>query len=297
MAMNKSLPPLGWFRAFESAARHLNFTHAADELNLTQSAVSQHIRSLESRLGCPLFIRQHRKLVLTDEGRRLLPTVRKSITQLKEATQAFDGTSGREVITVSASASILQWYIVPGLQEFMREHPSHDVRIISKIWPDEFSIGAADVEIRFDTPESSEKRSKLLFPDSMVLVSSPGTVGKLEDHPLIGVAGTNDTWEKWFHGTGHPSVPAVNCTVESHGMAVDCARAGVGIALTSFTISAPALADGSLVLFDRNFLPATDGYYLSFNKGEPEKPAVSEFIEWLRDRIDSIKANVLKSAC
>ena len=87
--MSKSLPPLTWFRAFEAASRHLNFTMAANEIGLTQSAVSQHVRSLETRLGVFLFVRKPRGLALTDEGRKLQPQVGAALELLGEATRDF----------------------------------------------------------------------------------------------------------------------------------------------------------------------------------------------------------------
>ncbi len=88
--MGRSLPPLGWFRAFESAANHQSFTAAAEELGLTQSAVSQQIRQLESRLGCRLFERKPRGIALTDDARKLLPQVRRAIDTLRDATAPYD---------------------------------------------------------------------------------------------------------------------------------------------------------------------------------------------------------------
>ena len=113
--MSRHLPPLNWFRVFEAAARHQKFTAAADELGMTQSAVSQQIRALEERLATQLFLRQPRGLLLTDAGRKLLPKVSSSIENLKNATDMFDIGPSAGNLTVAASVSIAQWVIAPHL--------------------------------------------------------------------------------------------------------------------------------------------------------------------------------------
>ena len=287
--MNKSLPPLAWFRAFECAARHLNFTHAARELNLTQSAVSQHIRALEHRLGSALFVRQHRKLFLTDSGRRLLPSVSSSIAQLREATRSFDVMPGTNTLNISVSVSIAQWYLAPRLKHFLHQHPELDIRVVSKVWSDEFSGSTADLEIRFDSPDSAEQGFELLCSDSSVVVSSPNTIGDICDQPMINVVGTNDTWARWADKTEYKGTLNIRASVESHGMAVDFARSGMGVAFTSFTIAAPSLVDGSLVLHGKELSPAHDGYYIRISESE-NQPIANVFADWLRNEIEMAKS-------
>ena len=137
--MAQFIPPLTWFRAFESAARHLSFTKAADELNLTQSAISQHVRSLEGQFGCELFARKHRSLELTDNGRRLLPYVSNAISMLAAAAATFEVGTEKTILTIAASPSIARWCIVPNLKSFTDDNPDIAVRLITKTWPDEFS--------------------------------------------------------------------------------------------------------------------------------------------------------------
>ena len=132
--MARSLPPLTWFRAFECAARHLSFTAAAQELNLTQSAISQHVRSLEQKFGSPLFVRKHRGIALTDHGRRLLPSVANAISILQSASDTFETASDKGLLTISASPSVTQFYLVPRINEFARIHGNIGFRIISKVW-------------------------------------------------------------------------------------------------------------------------------------------------------------------
>lgn len=118
LLLPKSLPPLTWFRTFEAAARHLSFTAAADEIGLTQSAVSQQVKALETRLRVSLFIRQARGMSLTDDGRRLLPQVGAALGTLAAATDTFDAGSTQNLLTVASSVSVAQWVIAPNLPNF-----------------------------------------------------------------------------------------------------------------------------------------------------------------------------------
>ena len=176
--MVQPLPPLAWFRAFECAARHLSFTLAAQELNLTQSAISQHIRSLEHRFGCALFIRKHRGIALTDQGRRLLPEVANAINILRSASETLETPADKRLLTISVSTSLAQWYLAPKLKYFAEDHANLGLRIISKVWPDEFAGLKADVEIRFDAPGSAEPGSSRIGSNKIVCVASQTWLNK-----------------------------------------------------------------------------------------------------------------------
>ena len=116
------MPPLTWFRAFDAAARHLNFTAAAEELGLTQSAISQHVRSLELRFGTILFERKPRGLALTDEGRRMVPDVSKALNTLADLSRDFDQRPEGPSLTIASSVSVAQWYLAQGIAGFSITH-------------------------------------------------------------------------------------------------------------------------------------------------------------------------------
>ncbi len=293
--MTRSLPPLAWFRAFECAARHLSFTLAAQELNLTQSAISQHVRSLEHKFGCALFIRKHRGIALTDQGRRLLPTVARAIGILQLATDTFETPTDKRLLTISVSTSLAQWYLAPRLKRFAAQHPDVGFRVISKVWPDEFTGLNADIEIRFDAPSSAQSGSVRIGQNWMIMVASPDLISRshrngefspanITDYSLIQVLGTTDTWNRWAVARDYAGTLNIICNVESHGAAVDFARAGTGIALTSSLIAAPCLADGTLIAIEKESLAAHDGYYLSITQNENSEIAAA-FSAWLQEEI------------
>jgi len=297
--MKKSIPPLTWFRAFESAARHLSFTKAAEELSLTQSAISQHVRALEEQFGCALFIRKHRGLALSDHGRRLLPSVSTAISTLASAAAAFETGASKKVLTVAASLSISRWYILPHLKSFTEQHRDIAIRLTSKTWPDEFSGLEADVEIRFDSSQSAGKNARLIEPNALQIVASPSLVKKkqsvayapekIAQLPLIQVIGTADTWQEWARHNGITRPLDYVAFVESHGIAIDMARKGVGVAYTNGIIAAPSVKEKSLHILERIEAVPKEGYYLTKNSND-EDSASSLFSSWLDSIIKDYSA-------
>lgn len=289
--MPNYIPPFTWFKAFESAARHLNFTKAAQELNLTQSAVSQHVRALEESFGCTLFIRKHRGLELSDHGRRLLPSVSSAVTALTSAAATFDISSPKKILSVAVSSSISQWIIVPHLSSFTDLWGNVAVRLTTRTWADEFAGLDADLEIRFDTEKSSNQNSELLQPNNMIIVTSPEltegrngqdfTPSEICKFPLIQVLGTADTWQNWADKQNLKEELNICTYVESHGIALDFAKHGHAIAYTNSLIAGASLAEGSLIKLGNTSVKTKEGYYLDIKNG-PNKDIAVEFANLLK---------------
>lgn len=303
--MARSIPPLTWFRAFESAARTLSFTAAAQELGMTQSAVSQQINALETRFGCQLFLRKNRGLALTDEGRRLVPSVRQAIATLRHASESFDADTNKQLLTVATSVSIAQWYLVPRMKYFLQANPNIGVRLMTKVWPDEFGQSGVDVEIRFDSLKSESSNAVTLGSGKSIMVCSPGLIqGNIWDkslselidgYPLIQVVGTSDTWQAWSDKSEYSGELNPTTFVDSHGMAVDFARSGTGIALTSQVVAAPSLCDGSLIQLNAPHLEARDGYHTTIFPSH--KSELSErFIAWLSAEVEKAETDIPQTA-
>ena len=288
---NRALPPLGWFRVFESAARLLSFTAAADELGLTQSAVSQQIRALEERFGCALFIRKPRGIALTDNGRRLLPGVSDGISNLRIAVEAFEPATDPELLTVATSVSIAQWFLAPLLQEFLAQNKQARVRIVTAVWPDEFISSSADVHIRYCPIDSADKNAKALGNNQIALFAAPACISNqpkrqnvaqlIKNTPLIQAVGTADTWERFAQLAKLPIDKRVTTYVDSHGLAVDVAQSGSGMALTSMLIAAPSVISGKLQLLHNQTMPAKDGYFIDTTNHRDNELA-QRFTAWLQ---------------
>lgn len=289
--MARSLPPLTWLRSFEASARHLSFTAAAQELGLTQSAISQQVRALELRLGVQLFQRKPRGLALTDDGRRLLPQVGASLDQLAVAVSGFEAGSQSGLLTVAASVSVTRWLIAPHLQSFLAAHPGLRLRLIGTIWPDEFSASLADVEVRFGSKQQVGKGAERLVPDDLVAVARPGLPDGLEEQVLIEAVGTSSGWREWSRRDGRSGDLAPSVFVDSYGAALDLAVSGAGVALTSSLLAAGALADGRLSAVSDTRLESQEGYFLAVTT---PSEAARAFSDWLVAQVAGSAANLLE---
>lgn len=278
--MSKSLPPLTWFRSFEAAARTLSFTAAAEEIGLTQSAVSQQVKSLEMRLGVDLFVRRTRGLALTDAGRKLLPEVGSALEMLSGAAARFDIGAAGDLLTVATSVSIAQWVIAPNLAAFKTQNPEIRLRILSAIWPDDFHASRADVQIRFGSEKQVGAGSQRLLPDHLIAVKSPSLETDFGSCPLIETVGTSNGWATWGEANGPVQEPTV--FADTYGMALQLAVHGNGAALVSELVAKHAVTSGLVVQAHPGQIESKEGYFLSINE---ELPAAGVFRDWLRTQL------------
>ena len=291
--MRRSLPPMAWFRSFESAARHLSFTSAATELGVTQSAISQNVRALENKLATPLFLRKARGLALTDAGRQLLPDISTAMSHISNAVRTFETPSPDKLITVAMSASFAQWCLVPQFPDFQKKFPHIRVRIITTVWPDDFLASSADVEIRFGSKKHVGHRAERLKPDNLILVASPKILPKgkkeidLQTLPFIQTVGTSNTLQYWTEKSGLDLDTTPRLFADTYGLAVDFAENGAGVALVSSLIAAPSLAKGRLRKIHPAAIEPIDGYYLAANN-KAANPQITDFTHWLKSQITTI---------
>ncbi len=274
--MSRNLPPLTWFRSFEAAARTLSFTTAAEEIGLTQSAVSQQVKSLELRLGIPLFIRKPRGLTLTDEGRKLLPHVGAAIATLAQATEPFETAVVPNLLTVATSVSVAQWLIAPSLPDFSKAHPEVRIRLLSAVWPDDFHASQADVEIRFGSKAQAGPKARVLLPNRLVPVKSPTLTGDPHAWPLIETVGTSGGWSAWQKTYGSTAQPSIY--TDTYGLAMQLAADGNGVALVSELLARRAIDDGRLEPAFPGAISGTEGYFL---RHQETSAAAAVFVDWL----------------
>lgn len=278
--MAKSLPPLTWFRSFEAAARHLSFTAAAEEIGLTQSAVSQQVKSLELRLRVPLFVRQARGLMLTDDGRRLLPEISAALDALAGAASRFEAGPVENLLTVATSVSVAQWVIAPRLPDFTARHPYIRLRLLSAIWPDDFHSARADVEIRFGSSKQAGQNAEPLTPNNLIALKSSNLAGTLDSLPLIEAVGTSGGWRAWSDKVGGHRQPSL--FADTYGMALQLAAHGNGVALVSAVLAGHAIQSGVVERAHPASIPSQEGYYLSIAEPSPE---ASQFRAWFLEQL------------
>jgi LysR family glycine cleavage system transcriptional activator len=290
--MTARLPSLNGLRAFEAAARHLSFTLAASELNVTQTAISHQIRRLEEELGIRLFIRKNRALALTPEAREYLPGIRAAFNDLRLATDRLLRKDHDHVLTISTLASLAAKWLLPRLSSFQEAHPDIDVRITTSTGLVDFRSGDVDAAIRYGRGHWPGLRAEWMMADEMFPVCSPALpAGKrplqspedLRDHVLLHNTNNGDDWRLWLTAAGLPpdisKQPGV--TFDLIFMTVQAAIDGMGVAMGRTSYVQDDIAKGRLVVPFKIALPADAGFYLVSPEGAADTPKLQAFRQWL----------------
>jgi LysR family glycine cleavage system transcriptional activator len=283
------LPPLNWLRAFEASARSLSFTAAAEELSMTQSAVSQQIKSLESALGRSLFLRRARGLELTDEGRAYLPTVQAAFAMLEEGTSVLLARNEPDVLELQVNLSFALFWLTPRLGAFMEENPGVHLNLVTSVWNEERRNDAAALQIVFGVGKREGIHGKRLTRDTLFPVCAPAlarrikTLDDLLAQRLFDLTGTVQSWRSWL--TAHPhgggkALPAVH-RASTWALSLQWAQRGLGVALAHETIANEMLATGELVRPLGFSIPLKESYYLIAPEGMRTRHAAKVFKEWL----------------
>ncbi len=291
--MTARLPSLNGLRAFEAAARHLSFTLAASELNVTQTAISHQIRRLEEELGIRLFIRQNRALALTPEARDYLPGVRAAFNDLRLATDRLLRKEDDKVLTVSTLASLAAKWLLPRLTDFQEQHPGIDVRITTSTGLVDFQRDNVDAAIRYGRGQWPGLRADWLMADELFPVCSPSLLRgdkplrrpeDLRNHALLHTSNANsDDWRLWLTAAGLPSDIArqPGITFDMIFMTIQAAIDGIGVAMGRTSYVQDDIAKGRLVVPFKIALPADAGFYLVVPEGRREAPKLTAFRQWL----------------
>jgi LysR family transcriptional regulator, glycine cleavage system transcriptional activator len=288
--MSRFLPPLNALRAFESAGRHLSFTKAAAELNVTQAAVSHQIKALEERLGLTLFKRQNRRLLLTDAGQAYLPSVRDTFEGLARATERLLARDRGGALTASVLPSFAAKWLVPRLGRFREAHPEIDVRLSTDLSLSDFNRADVDVAIRYGQGGYPGLESVRLMTEELFPVCSPALLrgdkplrkpSDLQFHTLLHDDFQVD-WRLWLLAAGVKGVdPARGPTFTDSSMVIQAAVEGQGVALARSVLSASDLAAGRLVKPFEVSMPASWAYYLVYPPATRDSPKIAAFRNWL----------------
>jgi LysR family glycine cleavage system transcriptional activator len=298
--MARSLPPLNALRAFEAAARHLSFTKAADELNVTPAAIGHQVKALEQVLETPLFYRLTRALRLTDAGLAALPLLSQGFDTLADGIDVIRAQNESKELTLSVSPSFGAMWLVPRLEKFRRRHPDIDIRLDGTDQLVNLAQGEADIALRYGPGGYTDVRSDWLFSQFNTPVCSPAllegehpllTPNDLRHHTLLHIdwKDAEASWRMWLLAAGLGDIdPTRGPRFSMESMAVQSALEGQGIALVGDILAADDLAAGRLIRpFDTNFsTPLTFSYYLLTAKDTSEKPKVSAFRNWLLEEAE-----------
>ncbi len=291
----KPLPPLNAMKAFEAAARLRNLTRAAEELHVTQGAVSQQVKLLEEYLDTQLFIRKPRKLELTDAARAYLPVLTEAFNNLQASTNELFGTDHRALLTIKCGTSFIHRWLVPRLSGFYQQHPGIRIRLMSAVWPSQNEVEEADLEISNGFGDWTGMKVERLTKEHWVVVASPdflekypvdNDIMKIIQLPLISTIGDRENWQQWFRKQGYGGMmPMPLLESDTSTMAMEAACNHIGLLLTrSFHVS-HLLDEGKLLQAHSFTLPSTGAHYMVL-PNKPPAPKVIAFSEWLKQELD-----------
>jgi LysR family glycine cleavage system transcriptional activator len=307
--MGRKLPPLNALKAFEAAARHLSFNKAAQELCVTQGAVSRQIQVLEKHFGTLLFRRMSRSVEMTEQGRLLFPSVRYALDELEKASRRIKGADRSRVLTISSSPTFAMKWLYPRLFKFSEREPDIEIRTITTVEVVDFSRDDIDVALRigrFDPTDNvtgprinytsmGEPRGikvARLMDDKPIPVCSPSFLAKhgpfrsladLDEDRLIYMASRLDEWHDWYRAEGL-SPPVSRKHVYGHFyLGVEAALRGLGIALVPHVHVQDDIAAGDLVVPLKCETETKGAYYFLCRSRQWSVPKIAAFRKWLTE--------------
>lgn len=287
------LPPLDLLRGFVAVARRGSVTLAAEDLFLTQSAISRQIRGLEEHLGRPLFHRRHRALELTLDGERLFRIADAWLTQLGDQIEALRQRSGEQPVTLTSTIGLVSLWLLPRLGEFQASHPQVDVRVGAHNRVVDLERESVDLALRYGPADQDPQGRLRLFDEHIVPVASPalGLAPVFEDNALARITLLEYDelsrpwlrWPEWTAPLGLPPLkPRARLGFNQYDQVIFAALAGHGLALGRWPLVAQLVADGRLVALRTRGQPlAADFAYCLVQRRGGDSPARQQLVQWL----------------
>lgn len=285
-SFRQSLPSLHGLMLFEASARHLNFSAAAKELAITQSAVSHGVKQLEEALGHPLFLRENRALTLTSQGMRLFTCVSRGFSAIAETVDDIRATNPRDSLVVSCSTVLAQEWLLPRLPQFRQTHPDLRIEIRCHDRDPDLMANGIDVQLRLGDGNWPGLSATPFWAERIVAVASPAylrdrgpiTLASLPDHRLVGVAA-----RPWGIARAAGVVMEVNDAI----VAMTAAQSGEGIALGWRPLIDRALREGRLVQVLPEVLRTGRHHYVLTVKTATRR-ITRQFCDWLLAQEDPV---------
>ena len=280
--------PLGALRVFEAVATHLNFSEAAEALNVTPAAVSQQIKTLESYIQVPLFRRSGRRVEITEEGLELLPAIRAGLDQLESAIHHIKQYGRSGPLQVSLLSSFLQIWLLPRIRSFRRKRPDVELRFHTSRELVDFSRAAIHVAIRFGRGNYPNLHCEKLLDDWIVPVGTPELIKQygmiergadLSKYPLL--EGDDPPWRVWQKTDEEVAWQSRPPTIDDSAGLMIAAEEGLGFALSRWTVVTRSLQKGTLRLASKEALPFGSAFYFVCPRPFLALPKVAQFREWI----------------
>jgi LysR family glycine cleavage system transcriptional activator len=304
----RRLPPLNALRAFEAAARHLNFSRAADELAVTPGAVSQQIQNLEDYVGAALFKRTPKGLLLTDAAQTALPALREAFDRLAEAASLLTAAVDGRRLTVTVAPSFAAKWLVPRLGRFEEQHPQVDVWLSAGMEVVDFASGEIDLAIRYGTGRYPGLEVVKLMSETVIPVASPGFLeanplsnpSDLAHHILLhdGSPDADDScpdWAMWLAARGIKGVDGTRGPrFNQSSLVIEAAVGGRGVALAKRALAQADLDAGRLIAPLQIETDVDFAYFVVHPKAKGRLPQVKAFVSWITAEAEAHEA-VLRS--
>ncbi|QGZ56794.1 MULTISPECIES: LysR substrate-binding domain-containing protein [Paraburkholderia] len=291
--MARSLPPLQALRALEAAARRRSFSRAAEELHLTHSAVSHHLRALETELGVELFRRAGSRMIPTAAGAQLAERVRRSLDDLRDALDATrPGVSGVTRLELSVMSDFASVWLIPRLGDFYDRHPMVDLslRMHADVTPpDPYPFDIGIWHRRVDEPGFQIRK---LLDDQVVAVCSPALLARhpgfriedLASMPLLRFS--RRSWRDFFEAAGVAGdEPERGPVFDDAGLLLQATVAGQGAATARLQLARGFIERGELVQLGQVRIPASLDYYFTWREGHPREAAIQQFYRWIKAQL------------
>ena len=288
--VRRRLPSLTELTAFECAARHGSFTRAAEELNLTQGAVSRQIRSLEETIGIDLFVRVRRSVVVTDAGRLYLSEVRRILADVEMAAERVAAFGAEHVVNLAVLPTFATRWLIPRMPRFVERHPGVTVNFLVRLEPFSFDTEPFDAAIHFGDGTWPGATAHFLCRERIVAVASPETIARDRlaspaDVPratLLHQTTRPNAWADWFDQQGVDAGPALKGPrLEQFGMIAEAAIAGLGVALVPRFLVEAELATGRLVVLDAKPIESRSAYWFIIPDRRLGEPLVGALSGWI----------------
>lgn len=295
--MKRKLPPLTALRAFEAAARLGSFREAADELSVSQSAISHQVKHLEEQLGVELFVRTARAVELSTAGAAYFPVVREAFDRIASGTKQLLSPQEENILTVQMYSTFAVRWLMPRLTSFQRAHPGIHVRVNTSQSDADFSEGGIDLALMIGQRRRDELHYDYLFSPTMMAVASPRyletakaegkpleTPSDLAGHPILQVYPSANDWPVWLEANlVHDVDPDAGLRFDSYDHALKMAARGMGVALAMQPYVAEDLETGHLVdIFPDRRVRTIGHWFLTYPKNRINVRKIRLFQEWLK---------------